>query len=198
MTPETLAALAVCAFASTATPGPNNALLMASGLSVGVRRSLPFVLGINAGLAAMLLAVGLGLGAVLEAAPGLATALKAAGAAFLLLFAWRLATCTPAGPAAGEGAAFGFWGGAAFQAVNPKAWVMAVGAVALYAPAGTGLAGLLPVVLTFLALGMPANLAWVAGGSGLSRLLSTPARMRAANRAMAALLVLAVLPVVLS
>jgi threonine/homoserine/homoserine lactone efflux protein len=86
----------------------------------------------------MVLAVGLGLGAVFQAIPALYTVLKYVGAAYLLYLAWQIAT---AGPPEQEGAAHGrpitFMEGAAFQWVNPKGWVMAVGAVSTYAAVAT-------------------------------------------------------------
>ena len=74
------------------TPGPNNTMLMSSGLNFGFRRGLPHLWGVSLGFAVMVLAVGLGLGAVFQTFPALYTVLKYVGAAYLLYLAWQIAT----------------------------------------------------------------------------------------------------------
>ncbi|MCC6007336.1 MAG: LysE family translocator [Rhodobacteraceae bacterium] len=195
MTFDLWLAFAAFAVVSAITPGPNNMLLLASGLNLGLRRSLPFLAGISAGFSIMLAGVGLGLGAVFRAAPALYEALRWAGAAYLLWLAWKLAR---AGAGGGRGEVphwLGFWTGAGFQAVNPKAWVMAVTAIAVYLPPGGAGPALGLIIVTYILLGVPSNLVWVAGGVALRRLLDDPARMRRVNLFMAALLALSVVPV---
>ena len=84
-------ALVVFAFVSSATPGPNNLMLLASGVNFGLRRTVPHLLGVAVGFAVMVALVGLGLGRVLEAWPALYSAMRAAGVAYLLWLAWKLA-----------------------------------------------------------------------------------------------------------
>lgn len=105
MSTEAFLALLVFAFVTSITPGPNNLMLLASGVNFGFRRTVPHMLGIGAGFLSLLLAVGFGLGAVLAAYPQLHTALKIAGGAYLLYLAWRIAMSRSigrraAGPAA--------------------------------------------------------------------------------------------------
>ena len=88
MSYDVFSALLLFAFVSSITPGPNNIMLLASGVNFGFRRTIPHMLGIGAGFVALLLAVGLGLGAVLTAFPALHTALKIAGGAYLLYLSW--------------------------------------------------------------------------------------------------------------
>ncbi len=64
MTPELLLAFALFAVVSSITPGPNNLMLLASGVNFGFRATVPHILGIGAGFAVLLLAVGLGLAAL--------------------------------------------------------------------------------------------------------------------------------------
>jgi threonine/homoserine/homoserine lactone efflux protein len=103
MKPEALLALSIFAFVTSVTPGPNNMMLLASGVNFGIRRTIPHMLGIAAGFTAMLLLVGLGLGAIVTAVPAVLVVLKVASAAYMLWLAWRLATSgsfgTGAGPA---------------------------------------------------------------------------------------------------
>ena len=58
MPSETLLAFITYAFVTSVTPGPNNTMLLASGLNYGFVRSLPHVLGISIGFAVMVMGVG--------------------------------------------------------------------------------------------------------------------------------------------
>ena len=87
------------------TPGPNNIMLLASGLTYGFRRTLPHIAGVTVGFAFMIGAVGLGLGAVFTAYPVLQTILKYAGAAYLVYLAVAIAMSGPADPRRATGAA---------------------------------------------------------------------------------------------
>src|SRR5690606_7713378 len=104
MSADVFLALLAFAFVSSITPGPNNFMLLASGVNFGFRRSLPHMLGIGAGFVALLLAVGFGLGAVLTAYPQLHLALKIAGGAYLLYLAWRIAMSRSMSAREGEAA----------------------------------------------------------------------------------------------
>ena len=118
-------------FATSVTPGPNNAMLTASGANFGFRRAVPHMLGIILGFPAMVLAIGLGLGTVFSALPWLHLALKYVGAAYMLYLAWRIATAER-GKGAAAAKPISFFEAAGFQWVNPKAWIMGVGALAAY------------------------------------------------------------------
>src|SRR5690606_28868638 len=76
MSADTLIALIVFAFTTSITPGPNNMMLLASGVNFGFRRTLPHMLGIGAGFLSLLVATGFGLGALLHSVPILYTTLK--------------------------------------------------------------------------------------------------------------------------
>ena len=80
---------------SSATPGPNNTMLMASGVHFGYRRTLPHVMGVQGGFGFMLIAVGLGLHAVLAQFPAFYDAVRFAGAAYMVWMAWSLASARP-------------------------------------------------------------------------------------------------------
>jgi len=198
MTMEILLAFALFAWVSSITPGPNNLMVLSSGLNFGFRASIPHVLGISIGFAFMLVAVGLGLALAFERWPVLYQLLKIAGVAYLLWLAWGLAS---SGSLALDrrGAApkpMGFWAAAAFQWVNPKAWVMAVSAFATYMPA-QGLASVLLTAALFAVINLPSVAAWALCGSQLRHWLAEPARQRLFNRMMAALLVASLLPLLL-
>ena len=91
MTAELLTSLCLFAFVTSITPGPNNAMLFASGVNHGIRRSLPHLLGVTLGFTFMQLAVGLGVGVLFESVPGLYSILRALGLGYMLYLAWRIA-----------------------------------------------------------------------------------------------------------
>ena len=202
-----LASATAFAVSMSATPGPNNAMVTASGATWGFRRTLPHMLGISVGFPAMLVAVALGAGEVLRARPWLHEALRWAGAAYLLWLAWKIGAAVPEppgqeahGPSETNGSQpLSFAQAALFQWVNPKAWVIALGAVAAYTTAsGSGLAAQAAVLaLIFLLVTLPTVALWTLVGVGAARVLRTRRALRAFNLAMAALLVLSLAPMVL-
>lgn len=190
MSLDLLPALVAFAFVTSVTPGPNNIMLMTSGANFGLRRTVPHALGVALGFAAMVAAVGLGLGATLAAAPGVERALKVAAVLYMLWLAWKLARAAAPEARGGAGRPLTFLQAAAFQWVNPKAWAMALGAVSLYAPGGA-----VGAAVVFALVNLPSVSLWAGLGTQLRRLLTSPARLRAFNWTMAALLVLSLYPV---
>ncbi|MEM8577998.1 MAG: LysE family translocator [Pseudomonadota bacterium] len=193
MTYDLLTALAIFAFVSSITPGPNNLMLMASGANFGFVRTVPHMLGVGLGFVFMVVLVGLGLARAFEAAPVLHSVLKWASIAYLLYLAWKIATAAPAQDRAAGGRPFTFLQAAAFQWVNPKAWTMALTAVTVYTP-DTALASVLLVALVFGAINLPAVSSWTALGVQMARLLRSARALRAFNWTMAALLIASLYP----
>jgi threonine/homoserine/homoserine lactone efflux protein len=196
MTAEMLLALVGFAFATSATPGPNNTMLLASGATFGLRRTIPHMLGICAGIVVMIVAVGLGLGAVFRAVPVLYNVLQVVGIVYLLVLAWRIAR-SGSPKQAETRRPLGFLGAAAFQWVNPKAWVMVIAAVTAYAPEQHYLTNVLIVAGVVGAVCFVSITLWVGFGTALSRVLHRPGWMRAVNLTMAALLVLSLVPLII-
>jgi len=190
-TSATLIALAGFAFVTSITPGPNNLMLLASGTNFGWRRSLPHLLGISFGFGVMLALVGLGLGQVFTTYPGLHDVLKWASLAYLLYLAFKVATAAP--PTAGDDAAAGrpmsFGAAALFQAVNPKAWAMALTAVTAY-----GDLGVAAQTAIFVLVNLPCCGSWALLGEQMRRWLHRPRALQAFNWGAAALMVASVLP----
>ena len=190
-----LGALALFAFVTSVTPGPNNVMLTASGVNFGFRRSIPHILGITFGFPAMLVAVGLGAAGVLQSSPSLHAVLKWCGAGYLLWLAWGIARTVPAptGQGAAHGGPMSFLGAALFQWVNPKAWVMLAGAL----PAFTTVGGTLwhEIVLMAVAFALaclPSCALWCGFGVAIGRFLDSPRALRIFNLTMAGLLALSV------
>jgi threonine/homoserine/homoserine lactone efflux protein len=193
MTLDQIAALCLFAFVAIGTPGPNNVMLLASGANFGLRRTLPHILGINLGMQGMLVMTGLGLGALLLAAPGALALLKIASLAYLLWLAWKIAHAAAPGEAGPQARPMSLAAAALFQWVNPKAWAIALGGLAAYAP-GQSPAAVAVVLVIFASLGPPLNTLWTLLGRGLRQMLRNPQRLRAFNWTMAALLVASMLP----
>ncbi len=191
---ETLIPLIGFAFATSATPGPNNMMLLASGANFGLRRSLPHMLGISMGHAFMVMVMGTGLAAALHQAPQVMLALKIAAIAYVLWLAWKIAHA--AAPSAGKAGAspLTFWQAAAFQWVNPKAIAMAITAVTVYGVKG-GFASVIIVALVFAAVNLPSVMLWCGLGEVLRSTLQNPLRLRIFNVTMAVLLLASMVPV---
>lgn len=177
------------------TPGPNNTMLMTTGLNFGFRRGLPHLWGVAMGFALMVLAVGLGLGAVFQAYPVAYVVLKYAGAAYLLYLAWQIATAGEIEEAGPSGKPITFWQAAAFQWLNPKGWVMAVGAVSAYATVAAFPLNMVLMAGLFGSLGILSSATWLGFGTGLKRLLTSPRAVRAVNIVLALLLVASLWPI---
>jgi threonine/homoserine/homoserine lactone efflux protein len=179
------------------TPGPNNAMLMTTGLNSGFRRGQPHLWGVALGFAVMVLAVGLGLGAVFAAYPAVYLVLKYLGAAYLLYLAWHIATAGPLEDAGeGGGRPMSFLEAAAFQWLNPKGWVMAVGAVSAYAGVAEFPLNVLIMAALFGSLGVLSSATWLGFGTALKRLLTSPGAVRGVNITMAVLLAASLWPIV--
>ncbi len=193
---ELLVALALFCIVTLFTPGPNNLMLMTSGLNFGVRRGMPHLLGVVLGFAGMVLIVGLGLGAIFERWPLLYVALKYGGAAYLLYLAWQIAVSLPPGPGGDSaGRPIGFVQAAAFQWVNPKAWVMAVSSVSTYAAVAPFPVNVFVIAALFGVLGLASSGTWLGFGVALQRVLKNPRAVRVFNIIMALLLVASLYPI---
>jgi threonine/homoserine/homoserine lactone efflux protein len=178
------------------TPGPNNIMLLSSGLTYGFRRSIPHVAGIVIGFAFMVGAVGLGLGTIFITYPVLQTILKYAGAAYLIYLAAVIAMSGPV--ASGQDNARGpmtFWGAAMFQWVNAKGWVMVIGTITAYAAIADFPWNILMQVVISLLIGAASCVAWALFGSALRPWLTSPRAVRAFNIVMALLLLASLYPV---
>jgi len=197
MSYDLLLALTLFAFVSSITPGPNNLMLMASGANFGFRRTLPHLLGVGIGFTLMIVLVGVGLVQVFDLYPISHQILKLVSVIYLLWLAWKIANAaTPECDVQSEGTPITFIQAALFQWVNPKAWTMALTAISAYTPDQT-LYYVSLVALVFGIVNLPSVSLWTVLGEQMARFLTSAARLRAFNWAMAGLLVLSLYPVVL-
>ena len=191
-----LLALTGFAFVMAGTPGPNNMMVLSSGLTFGFRRTIPHMFGIALGFGAMTVLVGLGLGAVFERFPIIFIVLKVVGALYLLWLAIAIARSGPIKDGVERGQPLTFLQGALFQWVNPKAWVIAVGAVSAYAQPTNVAASVVLIGAVMTIVTLPCTAIWTAFGEGMRRILRDPAQVRLFNIAMALLLVASLWPVI--
>jgi threonine/homoserine/homoserine lactone efflux protein len=178
------------------TPGPNNIMVLSSGLTYGFRPTLPHIAGITVGCAFMVGAAGLGFGTIFVAYPVLQTILKYAGAAYLIYLAVSIAISEPVVP--GQDNRRGpmtFWGAVLFQWVNVKGWVMVIGTITAYAGIASFPWNIVIQVVLCLLLGVAAPSIWALSGSSLRALMTSPRAVRAFNIVMAALLLASLYPV---
>jgi threonine/homoserine/homoserine lactone efflux protein len=196
MPTDILVALLTFSIVTCFTPGPNNMLLLASGLNFGFARTLAHVFGVAIGFAIMLLAMGFGIGGLFEAYPPLYSALRIVSICYLLWLAWRIANAGPIGDGETAGRPMTFLEAAAFQWVNPKGWAIALSATATYIAADRVLASVLIIAAMFGTVGFASASTWALFGTSLRRVLADPRTVRAFNIAMALLLVASLWPIV--
>jgi threonine/homoserine/homoserine lactone efflux protein len=178
------------------TPGPNNIMLLSSGLTYGFRRTLPHVAGITIGFAFMIGAVGVGLGTIFIAYPVLQTILKYAGVVYLIYLAAAIAMSEPVAPDQdNRRGPMTFWGAAMFQWVNAKGWVMVIGTITAYAAIAAYPWNIVIQVGLSLILGAVSCTAWALFGTALRPILTSPRLVRAFNIIMALLLLASLYPV---
>ncbi|OIV45988.1 hypothetical protein BK025_15265 [Sodalis sp. TME1] len=156
------------------TPGPNNMLLTASAAHFGFWRSMPLMLGIMLGMQCMLLLVACGVGSLITLYPALHFTLKVAGSLYLLWLSWKIATAVyekldtdtaPPRPVP-------FYQGGLLQFLNPKAWLMALGAVASFSLAGEAYAGsVIAISIGIAAVNIVSGAIWLVFGTVIGRLL---------------------------
>ncbi|MEL6504347.1 MAG: LysE family translocator [Pseudomonadota bacterium] len=194
MSLTTFTALLVFSFVSSATPGPNNIMLFASGVNFGLRRTWPHACGISIGFGVLLACIGFGLGYVLQSAPILFTAIKIGGGLYMLYLAWRIANAGPIQSGERTARPMTFMEAALFQWVNPKAWVMGLVAMATYTAEGNYALNVLIVVFAFCVINFPSVTLWAGFGTAMREFLRDPRKLRIFNIAMALSLIISLWP----
>jgi threonine/homoserine/homoserine lactone efflux protein len=199
MSQQLLFAFVVFATVMFFTPGPNNIMLLSSGLTYGFRPTIPHIAGITFGFAFMVGVVGLGLGTIFIAYPILQTILKWGGVIYLLYLAAAIAMADPVKPEEGgrRKGPMTFIGAAMFQWINAKGWVMVISTITAYAAIAAFPWNIAVQVAISLALGAVSCSTWALFGSALRPLLSSPRAVRIFNIVMAVLLLASLIPVLM-
>jgi len=197
MSLATIIPLLTFAFVTSSTPGPNNVMLMSSGMNYGFKQSIPHMAGVMVGIPFMILLVGLGLVQLFEQVPHSFTVLRVVSFCYLLYLAWRIAQTKSLRPREKATQPLGFIEAALFQWVNPKAWVMALTAISVYTPDSRPMNSVFIVVLVFIISGTFATFLWTLMGQQLSRYFSDPFKLRVVNISLALVLLATLLPILL-
>ena len=180
------------------TPGPNNVMVTASGVNFGYKRTLPHIFGIVLGFPIMIILLGLGLGSLFTSFPVIHHILKYVGGAYLLYLAYKIATFSGFDSKGISNKPFTFWQAVIFQWVNPKAWMIAIGAIATFTSVGRDVfLQVLLIAVVFCIVCFPCVSFWTFLGTNIRRLLTSVFYRKVFNFSMACLLVLSLLPVFL-
>ncbi|MGI2126323.1 LysE family translocator [Shewanella oncorhynchi] len=194
---ELILAIALFAFSSGITPGPNNIMLMTSGVNFGVKRSIPHLMGISLGFPTMILAIGLGLSALFQSYPIIHQVIKVVGIGYLLYLSWLIANSSSKMEGKAIAKPFSFFQAAAFQWVNPKGWIMAVGAIATFTSVQQDLTPqVITIATVFLCVAFPCAIVWLGFGVALKRILKNERQQKIFNISMALLLVASIIPMI--
>jgi len=195
MTFDLFTALFIFAGIAAFTPGPNNTILMATGINHGFRAALPMILGVTLGFPFLILCVGLGLGKVFENYPSLLALIKITGTVYMLWMAWKIATSKPSeNDSASADKPLNFLQGCAFQWVNPKAWIMGGYSLSAFTLANQFYTGLFTVVVVYFFMGLTSAVTWASFGLALKKLINDERWFRLINAGLAAALVLSLVP----
>lgn len=188
-------ALVTFSVVSSGSPGPNNLLLWASGAAFGFRPTMPHIVGTALGIGVLALIAAAGLAAIVSAVPTLAVVMKIAASAYLLYLAWQVAGAHAL--ERGELARpLSVVQAAAFQAINPKGWIFALGAIGAFRPAELPVVpGSLLVAATMTAIVIPTAALWAAAGGWLGRLLDSERSRRVVSLVLAVLLAVSVVAI---
>ena len=185
---ESFIALCVLSFTAAFTPGPNNALVAASGANFGFRRTFPHILGISLGFPVMIFIVGLFLGQLFQSSLLLREVLRWVGVVLLLYVAYKIATAGGLGSSTGERRPFRFHEAALFQWVNPKGWSMAIAITSQFATPDAPMQTAIIIAAVFAFFGLASASTWAVLGVSLQRFLETENRLTWFNRVMALLI----------
>ena len=159
-----------------------------------MKKSVPYLNGIMAGLTGMMIALGAGLGVIFTTLPAVYQVLKWVGFAYISWLAFLIVKSTTKTETA-EAQYIGFFKATTFQFVNPKAWVVVGSFMATFVPVGSGFGATAFICLVFLVFTYPGALLWAVAGQVLKDWLSVPSRRRVFNILSAILLVLSMVPV---
>lgn len=190
-----LPALVLFGIVMSITPGPNNVMLMTSGVNFGFWRTMPHMWGVTLGFGLMAALVGLGLAGVFAAVPVLFVVLKWVGALYLVVLAVKIARSSAIEEAGSRGRPLTFLQAAGFQWINPKAWIIVISACATYGVPSNYAFSIMVVALVLTVTTMPSIAVWVLFGSALRRALRHPRLLRLFNYTMAALLIGSLYPI---
>ncbi len=193
-----LSSIVVFTLTSSVTPGPNNIIILSSGLTFGYKKTIPHILGVVLGYPFMLILLGLGIGVVLEKFPIVLNILRYVGIAYLFWMAYKIVSNTSSYEVTENSnkKPFSFLQSALFQWVNPKAWIMGLTVISLFVTSSeNSLIQILTIALIYALSIVIGTSLWAIGGVFLKRFLKDAKSVRFFNIILAVFLIVSVVPV---
>ena len=158
-------------FVMYVTPGPNNAMVLASGLKFGFFKSIPHMTGITIGHVTQLILVCLGLGKIFQIYPEIQSILKILCAIYLIYLGYKIVGSFSK-LNDDDSRPLKFYEAALFQIVNPKAWtISSMAASGFLSNDGSLLISILYIALVALIICPISISPWAAFGSGIKNLV---------------------------
>jgi threonine/homoserine/homoserine lactone efflux protein len=191
MNTENLIPFVIAAFALTGSPGPATLGLAAAAAAFGIRAGLALMAGIIAGVLIVFALAAAGLTGLILAQPVLGPVVKVLAALYMLYLAWSIATAPPLGQGGGARAPT-FFGGIFLGVGNPKAYAAMAALASGFVLSPDRATDTAAKAIILLAVMVVVDLAWLAAGSGLARVMRRPAWSRAINLAFALALIVSV------
>lgn len=190
-------ALILFILSTSGTPGPNNIMILTSGVNHGIRNSLPHVLGVNIGFPVMVICVGLGIMSLFQQWPILHQLIQVTGILYLAYLAYKIATMPVNSEIKSDKKPISFLQAAAFQWVNPKAWIMSVSAIVAFSVPGSNTVEQVFIISgCYFLFGAPCSFAWLMIGKWLQNILTQTVYIKRFNRVMAIILLSSLIPMV--
>ncbi|OTG87464.1 hypothetical protein B9T31_02880 [Acinetobacter sp. ANC 4558] len=190
--------LAFCLYAvvTSITPGPNNFMALASGVNYGAAKTIPLVAGICFGFTIIFILVALGINTLFIQFPILMPILKLIGCLYILYLSYLIAFAGKLNPSSEKKTkALGFWNGAFFQWINPKSWIVLLGAVSAYIKTTTAMQEIFLMGISYGLIGFVCVFLWAIIGDKLADYLNKGNRVIIFNRIMGGLLALSLIPI---
>ncbi|MCF7505943.1 LysE family translocator [Vibrio sp. L3-7] len=156
-------------------PGPANIIFAASGAKVGVKKSLPLLVGVDLVFIIKSLIIGLGLGQAVQSYPNTMNVVQLIGAGYLIYLGIAFLK-NSSGDSQNEDKVFGFVDGLIVQLLNSKGWLMVFLMFSLFSEQAQntfGEHGTLVLVIWLAILNVSMHLVWIKMGFWLSRISSS-------------------------
>jgi threonine/homoserine/homoserine lactone efflux protein len=195
---EALGTFVLAALALIASPGPNTLSLAAVGAAFGRLRGLRYMVGLNLGMAVVILIVGSGISSLLLAVPGAEPIITVFAGIYFIYLAYRIATAPPLKAAIEAGSEPKWFEGTFLSLVNPKAYAaMAALFSSFILVVGDQLVDGLSKAAVLMSIIIVVNICWLFAGSALTQFLRHERLSRAINITFAVLLIVSVMLTVL-
>ena len=179
------------------TPGPNNFLLLSSGIKFGLRRTLSHIMGILVGFPLMLIILGILFHYISSINPTLFYIFSYIGILYLLYLAYKIILSNANIKDDPDHQPISFMQAVLFQWVNPKAWVMILSVLSTFiSPQDQYYEKLFMITTLFILLGAINCFMWASLGMFIKEKLANKRHMQYINALLGVMLLLAVLQMI--